>query len=619
MPNVPRTKPVRARSAPLAGRRRSRLGPAAVLGLGMVLVACAVAALGPGGGAAAVCLGLARKHVAADEIALAARWLARAEWWGAAGPPIALLRAAAARRQGHADAWKRQLDAAAAAGADRAALELERSLAALWAGVDRTAGEQRMTALAAAGVDPDEILAGVVNGCIAAGDWRRAAHLLDAAERLDAADRPGADLDGLLRARVEAAAGAHGDAERRLRGLLARRPANDGARESLVEAVAELGRLDDALAVAREWVARAGDDPTALVALSRLLRRGGRDGELPAMADRLGRLADRAPFVDRERAELDLERGEPAAARQRLAPAATGGRSDRPYAGPTGSQPRWRETLAVACHLEGDPVTAAALFHDLAVSDATGAGLPSPPAPAAPPDPLYGRLCAACHGNGTEPRGTAAADLFPPARDFRTDSFRLISSPDGVPTAADVAAVIRHGIPGASMPGFADLADADVERLAEVVLALRSPDSRRPRPPAIARLPDAAELAAGDPARGRELYRSSGCATCHGAEGIHDGTVRLVDERGIPNRPRDLVHEPMKGGDDPAALAARLGCGMPGSAHPAAALEPEALADLVAWLRSIAGPRRQPTTDHERLVEATAAPINRTAPSAPAP
>ncbi|MBM4058527.1 MAG: hypothetical protein FJ275_09880, partial [Planctomycetes bacterium] len=136
----------------------------------MVLVACAVAALGPGGGAAAVCLGLARKHVAADEIALAARWLARAEWWGGAGPPIALLRAAAARRQGHADMWKRQLDAAAAAGADRAALELERSLAALWAGVDRTGGEQRMTALAAAGVDPDEILAGVVNGCIAAGD-----------------------------------------------------------------------------------------------------------------------------------------------------------------------------------------------------------------------------------------------------------------------------------------------------------------------------------------------------------------------------------------------------------------------------------------------------------------
>jgi mono/diheme cytochrome c family protein len=545
-------------------------------------------------------LALAQRHLAAEEPTRAARWIGRAEGLQPRDPRIPLLRAATARKQGHADEWARQLDAAVAAGADAAALDRERELAALWAGADRAGTERRMTALAAAGEDPDEILAGVVSGCLATGDWRRAAHLLDVA------GGPTDGVAGLLRARVEVAAGKTAEAEQRLRALLARRPATDTAHEVLVDLLADDGRLDDALAAARGWVARAGDDPTALVVLSRLLRRAGREEELAAIADRLGRHPAEAGFVERERAEVDLERGAAAVAGGRLETlAADGDRSAaRRLPRPAASQPLLGETRAVAAALADDPVTAAALFHAVTVAEAGAAGQPPPARPAPPPDALYGRLCAACHGDGAEPRGTAAADLFPPPRDFRTDAFRLVSSPDGVPTVADVAAVIRRGIPGASMPAFADLADADIERLAGIVLALRLPAARLPRAATVARLPDAAELAAGDAARGRELYRSSGCAACHGADGTPDASRSLFDQRGIPNRPRDLVHEPMKGGDDPAALAARLGSGMPGSAHPAVALDPAALADLVAWVRSLAGPQRPPTTDHERLVEA---------------
>jgi len=605
-----RSRPLRSPSA--SRPRRWRRGLLAVVGIAL---AGGALALGPGGGGAAACLARARRHLAADETTLAARWIGRAEWLQPRDPRIPLLRAAAARRQGHADVWARQLDAAVAAGADPAALDRERELAALWAGADRAGTERRMTALAAAGEDPDEILAGVVSGCLATGDWRRAAHLLDVAAG------PTDGAAGLLRARVEVAAGKTAEAERRLRALLARRPATDTAQEVLVDLLAADGRLDDALAAARGWVAGAGDDPTALVVLSRLLRRAGRDEELAAIAERLDRLTSEAGFVERERAELALERGAAATAGRRLA--ALAGDDDGSRAGrrpqPTASQPRLDETRAVAAALADDPVTAAALFHAVTVAEADAAGQPPPPPPAPPSDALYGRLCAACHGDGAEPRGTAAADLFPPPRDFRTDSFRLVSSPDGVPTVADVTAVIRRGVPGASMPAFADLPDADVERLAEVVLGLRSAASRRPRAAAVARLPDAAELAVGDAARGRELYHASGCAACHGADGTPDAARSLFDERGIPNRPRDLVHEPMKGSADPAALAARLGCGMPGSAHPAVSLDPAALADLVAWVRSIAGPRRAPTTDHDRLVEAAPAALSRTAPSPPAP
>ncbi|MFZ4733915.1 MAG: c-type cytochrome, partial [Pirellulales bacterium] len=398
--------------------------------------------------------------------------------------------------------------------------------------------------------------------------WRQADHLLGTA----AADVDDPVLTEFLTARVRAAAGDTAAAEALLGRVLARRPDHDGAREALVELLSESGRVDEALTEARGWASRVPDDPLALVTLSGLLRRAGRAAETSDIAARLGRVPQPAGFVVRELAEIDLETGRPADVLPRL---------DQLTALPAAAQPRLDETRAVARVLAGVP-------------DAS---------PATP----YARHCAACHGDGREPRGPAAPDLFPAARDFRTDAFRLVTSPDGQPSAADVAAVIRRGIPGTSMPGFPEL---DAEVVAEIVAAVLG--QRQPRAvPATApgsltvSLPGAEQLAAGDAERGRKVYARSGCATCHGPAGSPVAAPALFDERGLPTLPRDLVHEPFKGGRAPADVAARLALGMPGSPHPAVSLAPSDLADLVAHVRALEGPAHLPTTNHQRLRRAT--------------
>jgi mono/diheme cytochrome c family protein len=584
--------------SPSTAPPRHVTGPRATLAILTLLVAAVGIALGPGGGTARYCLSAAAARTAADEWTAARRWLDRAARFAPGDPRVALGKAAIARRQGHADLWARHLDAARAAGADPAALERERSLAALWSGADAEGAERRITTLASAGVPAAEIAAGAVVGSLTRGDWRRADHLLAAV----AAGLDDPLLVDLLTARVRDAAGDRSGAETLLRSLLARRPANDAAHEALVESLAGAGRIDDALAAARAWVATAPDDPTARVTLSRILRQAGRHDDagswiVTAAGSKSAGATDAPALFTRERAEVALEAGDARAALRLIdaLPVPPGRRVGEAW-----------ESRATALALAGDPTVADLLFR---ARDAERSGTAAPQPAADDPSTPHGfaqqcftRHCAACHGDGREPRGRAAADLFPPPRDFRHDAFRLVSTPDGEPSTADIAAVIQRGIPGTSMVGFPDLSAAEVDALVAAVLAARSPRAAAGRPPAI--LPTASDLQAGDPDRGRGEYRAAGCATCHGPEGSPTAPPRLFDERGVPNPPRDLVHDPFKGGRSPEAVAARLALGMPGSAHPAISLPPDQLADLVAWVVSLAGPERPRRTNHERLLEA---------------
>lgn len=605
-----------------AGRAPSRWRLSALVGAGLVVAGGL--ALGPGGGAGAWCLSAAATRTAADRWHAARGWLDRAAWWLPGDPRVALGRAALARRQGHADAWAEALDAARRGNAEPALVDRERSLAALWSGADSDGLDRRMDRLAAAGVPAAEIAAGAVVGSLARGDRPRAAHLL-AAITGEQADRPLVDL---LAARIAADERAFAVAERLLRTLLGGHPTNDAAHEALVDVLAGDGRPDDALAAAGDWLARSPGEPTALVAASRLLRRAGRADEALAILGAAG--SSPPPFVVRERAEVTLETGDAAAALAGIVAPPTTGRESR--------QAPW-ESRGTALGLAGEPTAADHVFR---TADARRSGRTASPDVAA--DDPFARHCGACHAAGDEPRGRAAPDLFPPPRDFRRDAFRLVSGPDGQPTAADVAAVIRDGIPGASMPAFPRLDAAVVDRLVAAVLAAR------PSPRGAARsttLPGAAELAAGDAARGRAEYAAAGCGTCHGPDGRPQAPRALFDEHGVPNPPRDLVHDPFKGGRTRTAVAARLALGMPGSAHPAVDLPPDRLADLVAWVVSLEGNPRAQRGNHDRLRDAdpvpsgqpaaeprpaaagrpatatgpsaSIGPFSRTAPSAPAP
>ncbi|MBE7447955.1 MAG: c-type cytochrome [Kofleriaceae bacterium] len=186
----------------------------------------------------------------------------------------------------------------------------------------------------------------------------------------------------------------------------------------------------------------------------------------------------------------------------------------------------------------------------------------APPAPPAPPVatelpgwPLYDRLCLACHGVRGDGRGPAAPWLDPLPRDLAAGRFKWGGTADAqAPAPAAVAAAIRWGAPGTAMHGFdATLTARDVERLVDVVLALAG----RPVGPGVAAPGARAWYAIPglDPdgkraqvERGRALWVSLGCVTCHGEGGKGDGpaSATLVDAAGQPARPYDLTAWPVR-------------------------------------------------------------------------
>jgi cytochrome c oxidase cbb3-type subunit 2 len=102
-----------------------------------------------------------------------------------------------------------------------------------------------------------------------------------------------------------------------------------------------------------------------------------------------------------------------------------------------------------------------------------GAGTPALAAPLpttviAPPHAraqgkrLFGELCAPCHGAGGRGDGPLAASLADPRVNLR----------DRDATGRDIQEIVRHGVPGTSMPGHEYLADDEIAALAAYVRAV---------------------------------------------------------------------------------------------------------------------------------------------------
>lgn len=122
---------------------------------------------------------------------------------------------------------------------------------------------------------------------------------------------------------------------------------------------------------------------------------------------------------------------------------------------------------------------------------------------------LYGRNCAACHGeNGT---GGIGVPLALPA-------FQAGVSDDYL------RKTIRHGRPGRVMPAFTQLDQAEIE---SIVRHVRSWGKGTP-------VTFSDQPVKGDPARGRQLFAQH-CAVCHGADGEGGKGTGVTF-----SRPRDL-------------------------------------------------------------------------------
>lgn len=254
-------------------------------------------------------------------------------------------------------------------------------------------------------------------------------------------------------------------------------------------------------------------------------------------------------------------------------------------------------------------------------SDAASIAEARPAPPSETGEQLFQRHCAACHGARGDGQGLASRFLFPRPRNLRTSSLRLVSTTSGVPTRADLHAVLLRGMPGSSMPPWGHLSQADRERLVDEIMRLRADGARekylkklkeedeltdeeiaaedvqqelqefverQTTPGEPGAVPQIDEPTADRIAAGKEVYVKAGCQQCHGAEGKGDGVQKMVDAEMLPTSPRDFTMGIFKGGDDAESLYRRIAYGMPGTPMPSSPLlSQEQIVDVLHFVRSL--------------------------------
>jgi len=549
-----------------------------------------------------------------------------------------LIEAACFRHLQQLESWSRTIEKARDHGAPAYRVEQEIRLANISLGDLQDGGRS----LVGEGVAAADIFAALVLGYLSREEPEQASRIVDGWAR----EAPHDVRHLYLRGVVDRWLSRPSRAEQAFRDVIARQPRHDLARFALARLLEQQDRLTEACAAYEILSARGPRDAAAALGLPRVLRKLGQPQRAAALLREMVGRPDAPPGADVELALAELESGDAAAADGWLADHPAGADDpQRLIAAATTAAALGDAGRAATLFEHADTVTArSARRHDLQIrtvldpADATAAGelrsLSQAAAVAGPAadtaagcSALFVLHCGGCHGQAADGMGPSSRYLFPRPRNLRHESFRLTSSSNGAAGEADIRTVIRHGIPGTSMPAHAHLTAAEVDALvAEVQEVARRGLRERllaqalqaelddPGENEIARIEASrltprpavvpAEFGAADPAcleRGRRRFLESGCQGCHGTDGVGQVDVVVCDERGERSRPRDLVREPYKGGSEPAQIFRRIRWGMPGSGHPACpTLDDSDLVDLVHYCRSLArGPTRV-LTNHER-------------------
>jgi mono/diheme cytochrome c family protein len=215
------------------------------------------------------------------------------------------------------------------------------------------------------------------------------------------------------------------------------------------------------------------------------------------------------------------------------------------------------------------------------------------PSDAPPGQRLYAEHCAICHGTDGRGNGPAAPALHPRPRNFTAGVFKYKSIPGArAPTRSDMRRIIARGMPGTAMPAWHDILSPEDDDAVGAYILRFGPYAEWTPEEGVANLP--AEVWANASAdAGRALYDQLGCASCHGTEGHGDGpsAAQLEDVWGQSDPPRDISAPwTFRGGDDPAALYARIAYGISGTPMPSylEVATPVQIASVVTYIRSIA-------------------------------
>ncbi len=635
---MPPTNPVDPTAANPSRPRRSLLGSAL-----LVLLAAVVVIIGGRSVASSWFYRVVENRLSRGVLHEAQRWHGRADHFSPNSSESQLLRARLMRQLGSRDEWETTMDSLDPAVAERQQ-RLERRLGAIRWGEVSAIADDELERLVKQGADHDDAAATLVLGMLQGEQSHRAEQVL---RQWEADHRQPAQLawvKGVYWQHAEAFDTARESFEE----ALSIEPDHDNARLGLAQALERLEDFEPAAAHFADHFRRWPHSEPSLLGLSRCSRRLGRVKLAAELMEKAIGNEHVSGSVWLEAAEVAFLQGEYGEAIRRFQQTDL----DGPQLSIT------VRTAAIAYALAGRKGDAEALFdrylagHSLTFrrqtlesrvradpSDAkaaeelqqilAGQYVPLAQQPKPPPvvSELFSLHCAACHGVSGEGDGPANRHLYPPSRNLRSDPYRLVTTENRFPSPDDIRAVIRNGIPGTSMPAFADLSDAEVEQLIEETYQLRQAGFRddlmqdfeqlgqdldeAAAQELVSRLGTAGQPLPSPPwpsigpeqlAQGRTLFELAACDRCHGKDGSGQESMELFDHRGSPTMARDLAHDPMKGGDDRHALYARLRLGMPGTPHPAnPTLSDEQLAFLVEYCLSIAKPKR-PQTNYQRRV-----------------
>lgn len=179
---------------------------------------------------------------------------------------------------------------------------------------------------------------------------------------------------------------------------------------------------------------------------------------------------------------------------------------------------------------------------------------------------LYSDNCAGCHG--AKGRGGAAMALGDPL-------YLAVADDD------EIRKVIVSGVPGTSMPAFAESAGGLLtDKQIEVIIRQIRAKWSKPGLPGGANPPAYAAHSEGDPERGQAVYRAY-CESCHGPDGhggpkgsaiTNDSFLALVSDQGL--RTTVIAGRPELGAPDWRA-------NIPGKP-----MSDQEVTDVVAWLAS---------------------------------
>jgi mono/diheme cytochrome c family protein len=216
---------------------------------------------------------------------------------------------------------------------------------------------------------------------------------------------------------------------------------------------------------------------------------------------------------------------------------------------------------------------------------------------------IWLRECAVCHGETGGGDGPAAELCDPRPRNFDKGMFKFRTTENGeLPTDADVERTLRIGIMTTAMPSFVHLGEPAIADLLAFIKTLGYPEGETrswfeiyEAPPPI-EVPPPPVFDAATVEKGKELYVTMGCNTCHGKLGRGDGKKpeEMLDDWGYPLNPRDFALGLYKGGGKPDQLYTRVMTGLNGTpmtGYWKDAMTPDERWAIVAFVLSIGTPR----------------------------